>query len=514
MPPKRGAKRKKTALRGTKSDLSGDANHTLSPPDRETWPGWMEMESEPAFFNAMLKDMGVRGVKVHEVYSLEDDELAVLPQPVHALIFLFRYRETEKSDNEIGTCPKHVWFANQTPDFACATFALLNIVNNIPGLHLGKQLSRFKEFTQNMDPLSRGDAIDTFDFVRRIHNSFARESDLLQADMHLKAKADRYKKRRAAEKARSTREAKKAGTVLPQTPRKTKPSGAGESTRKSSRKSKAMPMELSGESTRAGLSDDDFEAPSSARHAETNELPNGVRRSERKSKPRQDPDKVATEVEAEDEVGFHFVAYMPIQGHVWMLDGLDRFPLDMGSFSENDGGSWMNVAQPALMGRMAQYAASEIQFNLMAIVHDPVMVQREELAINMRALQTIDKKLDSLQADWRAIEGIEATDAFAIDFAVDSALGVTMADVEAAKVKKDVLDTIERDEDISKLIKFRKDLIHGQAPLRAAVRDSLSSAKSDDEKARHRRHDYETFVRSWLNALAEEGLLSTLVADV
>ncbi|KXL47032.1 hypothetical protein M433DRAFT_57946 [Acidomyces richmondensis BFW] len=418
MAPKRGAKRKKTVLQNAQGDLNGDANHDLSPPDRETWPGWVEMESEPAFFNAMLKDMGVRGVKVHEVYSLEDNELAVLPQPVHALIFLFRYRETEKSDNEPGTCPKHVWFANQTPDFACATFALLNIINNIPGLHLGEQLSKFKEFTQDMDPLSRGDAIDTFDFVRRIHNSFARESDLLQADMHLKAKADR---------------------------------------------------------------------------------------------PRQDPDKGAAEADAEDEVGFHFVAYMPIQGHVWMLDGLDRFPLDMGSFSENDGGSWMNVAQPALMGRMAQYAASEIQFNLMAIVHDPVMIQREELAINMQALQIIDKKLDCLQANWRAIDGAGTPSKITIDSALD--LGVTAADVQAAKVKKDILDVIENDADISKLIKLRKDMIRNQASVRAAVYDSLSSARSDDEKVRHRRHDYETFVRSWLNALAEQGILSTLLED-
>lgn len=512
MAPKRGAKRKKTVLQNAQGDLNGDANHDLSPPDRETWPGWVEMESEPAFFNAMLKDMGVRGVKVHEVYSLEDNELAVLPQPVHALIFLFRYRETEKSDNEPGTCPKHVWFANQTPDFACATFALLNIINNIPGLHLGEQLSKFKEFTQDMDPLSRGDAIDTFDFVRRIHNSFARESDLLQADMHLKAKADRYKKRKAAEKARATREAKKADKSLPQTPVKRSLSNESKSaTRKSTRKSRPVPMDLSGKSTPPDLSDDDFEEPSTSRCAETNGQPSGLRRSKRKPRPRQDPDKGAAEADAEDEVGFHFVAYMPIQGHVWMLDGLDRFPLDMGSFSENDGGSWMNVAQPALMGRMAQYAASEIQFNLMAIVHDPVMIQREELAINMQALQIIDKKLDCLQANWRAIDGAGTPSKITIDSALD--LGVTAADVQAAKVKKDILDVIENDADISKLIKLRKDMIRNQASVRAAVYDSLSSARSDDEKVRHRRHDYETFVRSWLNALAEQGILSTLLED-
>lgn len=69
---------------------------TLVPPDRSTWPGWVEMESEPvhrkahhnqrleltllqAFFNVMLREMGVREVKVLDVFSVEEDMLAALP---------------------------------------------------------------------------------------------------------------------------------------------------------------------------------------------------------------------------------------------------------------------------------------------------------------------------------------------------------------------------------------------------------------------------------------------------
>ena len=35
--------------------------------------------SEQAFFNVMLKDFGVKGVKVQEVLGLDDDLLAMLP---------------------------------------------------------------------------------------------------------------------------------------------------------------------------------------------------------------------------------------------------------------------------------------------------------------------------------------------------------------------------------------------------------------------------------------------------
>jgi ubiquitin carboxyl-terminal hydrolase L5 len=134
MPPKT---RKRKATAKTPITTKKAKANAITTPDRLTWPGWVEMESEPAFFNVMLKDMGVRGVKVNEVWSLDDNDMAMLPQPVHALIFLFRYQATDKTKLETE-CPKQVWYAEQVPDFACATFALLNIVNNIPGLELGQ----------------------------------------------------------------------------------------------------------------------------------------------------------------------------------------------------------------------------------------------------------------------------------------------------------------------------------------------------------------------------------------
>lgn len=62
----------------------------------------------------------------------------------------------------------------QTVDNACASVALLNIVNNIPNIELGEHLSQFKDFTAGLTPALRGDAISNFSFVKRIHNSFAR----------------------------------------------------------------------------------------------------------------------------------------------------------------------------------------------------------------------------------------------------------------------------------------------------------------------------------------------------
>lgn len=62
----------------------------------------------------------------------------------------------------------------KTVDNACASVALLNIVNNVPNLDLGPNLQSFKDFTKDFSPALRGDAIANFSFVKEIHNTFAR----------------------------------------------------------------------------------------------------------------------------------------------------------------------------------------------------------------------------------------------------------------------------------------------------------------------------------------------------
>ena len=117
-------------------------------------------------------------------------------QPVYGLIFLFRYALDENIQE--ASCPDHVWFANQTHDFSCATVSLLNIVNNIPDVHLGEHLQNFKDYSKALTPDQRGETIANFGFVKQIHNSFARKMDMLNIDLGLQnAYNDRKTKKKA-----------------------------------------------------------------------------------------------------------------------------------------------------------------------------------------------------------------------------------------------------------------------------------------------------------------------------
>ncbi|EGP83364.1 uncharacterized protein MYCGRDRAFT_76924 [Zymoseptoria tritici IPO323] len=415
MGPKRGAKRKASKTAG---ENGANGSPALVLPDRESWSGWVEVENEPEHFTIMLRQMGVEGLQAVEV--LDIPYALALPRPVYGLIFLFRYRDEDMRMDGNEHESSHVWFANQVPDYACASVALLNIVNNIQDLKMGKQLSDFKAFTKDMDPLTRGDTIDNFDFVKRIHNSFASQNDFLNADAIAKDKFNKYKK-----------------------------------------------------------------------------------------KPAQHKNMVDDVIPDVDGNGHHFVAYVPVGNHVWMLDGLNHFPQDLGCFEagvEGGTGEWMDVAATDLMIRMVKGGDD---YSLMAIVADPVDQEKAKLAENVKTLQTIDTQLDILDGDWRSMDGGETKKE--VVTGISETFGLSQADVNDAELPDSIKEKIAKGDDLLALLQYRQDIVKKQAGIRADALEALRASQRLDTDGIHLRHDYDNFVRSWVGALAEQGVLADLV---
>ncbi|KAB5526290.1 ubiquitin carboxyl-terminal hydrolase, family 1, partial [Coniochaeta sp. 2T2.1] len=189
-------------------DIIDKALSPMQPDELDEWDAWVELESDPAFFNLILQHLGVKDVKIQELFSVDEGSLSILPKPVHGLIFLYQYVEEDaQEESENG---KNVWFANQTTDNACATLALFNIIMNAEDIELGDRLKAFKEASTPLVPALRGDLLSNTAWIRNTHNQFARRLDLLNADLALEQEA-----KAAAKKKKAARPAKR---------RKTKPS--------------------------------------------------------------------------------------------------------------------------------------------------------------------------------------------------------------------------------------------------------------------------------------------------
>lgn len=179
--------------------------------NKETWQGFCEIESEPAYFSVILREMGVQSVTVREVFAMDPAILEMLPQPIYGIILLFNYREFGNAD-QATECPTNVWFANQLPaQNSCATLAMINILMNSVGVGVGEHLEQFKEFTSGFTPYQRGEALASFDFVKGIHNSFAKKMDILECDKYLSHKVHKAS-RVKNEKMEKNNTSKRRGT--------------------------------------------------------------------------------------------------------------------------------------------------------------------------------------------------------------------------------------------------------------------------------------------------------------
>ncbi|KAA8624275.1 hypothetical protein SMACR_02561 [Sordaria macrospora] len=76
----------------------------------------------------------------------------------------------------------------------------------------------------------------------------------------------------------------------------------------------------------------------------------------------------------EDGDAFHFIAYSPIGGTLYELDGLQPAPISHGACNPED---FPQKVMDVLQRRIARYDASEIRFNLLAMIRDLRIRARE-----------------------------------------------------------------------------------------------------------------------------------------
>ncbi|KAJ8672776.1 hypothetical protein QAD02_004036 [Eretmocerus hayati] len=140
---------------------------------------WCLIESDPGVFTELIREFGVKGVQVEELYSLDDDQFDNL-KPIHGLIFLFKWVQDDEPSGTVVTDSRldKIFFAKQVINNACATQAIISVLLNCKhsDISLGPNLEELKSFCQSFDANMRGLALSNSDVIREVHNSFARQT--------------------------------------------------------------------------------------------------------------------------------------------------------------------------------------------------------------------------------------------------------------------------------------------------------------------------------------------------
>ncbi|KAJ2788889.1 Ubiquitin carboxyl-terminal hydrolase isozyme L3, partial [Coemansia guatemalensis] len=144
---------------------------------------WVPLESSPEAMNKMVHRLGVdKSVGFSDVWGLDDELLAMVAQPVHALIFLFpslddfkagRKQQAESSSNKVSP---NVWFMRQTIGNACGTMAIIHaLANTRKTVPISGSLAEFFDKTKNLSPVERAAELEKNEPIARSHSQSAVE---------------------------------------------------------------------------------------------------------------------------------------------------------------------------------------------------------------------------------------------------------------------------------------------------------------------------------------------------
>ncbi|KAJ0115864.1 hypothetical protein J7T55_004033 [Diaporthe amygdali] len=400
-------------------DLLRDALAPIRDVEQNEWKAWVEIESDPAFFNGLLLDLGAQDLRVTELFSV--DEVDFLPQPVLGFVLLCKYAEEDDEDTE--EAPKSLWFANQTMANGCATVALLNILMNSPEVQLGEKLSEFKKTTQDLPSFQRGYRLESDASMRTIHNAYARRLELLNADLLLSNEYEECK-----------------GVPMAESP----PKNRGK------RKTKAQKRPN----------------PKKKRHEES----------------------------------CHYKAFVPLDGKVWVLDGLEWNPVCLGEASAE---TWIPLAIEELVKKLS--VAGDLS-SILAICQSPTVALRKELAVNIKTLSAAR----AAASDDTKPEPVEGR------FYLEN---VNEAQLRQYGVSWAMLDETEPDESRlagsdgpSKLELVRR-LETEQARIQSEYNQEMHQIHDVEENCTGRKKNYMPLANKWVEKLAKLGVLERLLDE-
>ncbi|CAD7926453.1 unnamed protein product [Amoebophrya sp. A120] len=184
------------------------------------------------------------------------------------------------------------------------------------------------------------------------------------------------------------------------------------------------------------------------------------------------------------EDAFHFIGYVPYNGKVYELDGLQEGPIEIGPINDEN---WIETVKPEIRSRMEKYQSEgegEIRFNLLSIVEDEAYEVEKEILKLRHQRQRANIKMVSFGEDIFLEDEVDDDDA-----------------------PDGVMTFEELPDDVDELKKLATDATSSIKTLEESIADSTKRKEQYRKENSRRRHDYVPFILCALKHLARKGSL-------
>ncbi|XP_055386808.1 ubiquitin carboxyl-terminal hydrolase calypso [Condylostylus longicornis] len=202
---------------------------------------------------------------------------------------------------------------------------------------------------------------------------------------------------------------------------------------------------------------------------------------------------------------FHFVSFVPIEDHLFELDGLKPFPMDHGPWDTNE--DWTDKFRRVITDRLGiSTGEQDIRFNLMAVVSDRRIALTHKLKMLRTNKQIISATLQKLlKASEKLSEAVKEGKSNNTD--TDDMRQEGNRSPSPTSLLESNAFTVR---DLQNLLKNLDSEISVNEQHLNDENDKRYMFKVDDNR---RTHNYDEFICTFLSMLAHQGLLGDLVAQ-
>lgn len=190
----------------------------------------------------------------------------------------------------------------------------------------------------------------------------------------------------------------------------------------------------------------------------------------------------------------------------WTTGGLQELTFDCDSGPCTDG-DWLEQVRSNLIDRMTGYAEDQIEFSVLSLVRDPILHHVEQLARNVKTLQSLRTRLSESQVDGvKGTLGLGDFNGVLLDACPE--LGLTEQCLEGVHIETDSAGGGSEADDLAE--RFVQ-LVRRQQDIRRSILEEMQDREDDYRFAEGKRHDYSDAIERWARALSRKARVKDLL---